>query len=145
MSHAKIHSIFHKAKHNHNYIEVWLFPVVQQDSSHDLKNPSHDPSLTSYSYPSGWTMHPTSLDIEMSSCSFSSLVFRQSLTTLRGLNLSESTVDEHAANKCGLQGCANHRKTAADSNINADNPRKRVVTACPGRRLPSSETTNGRY
>ena len=133
MSLARIHSIFHNAKHNHNYLKVLLFPVLEQHCSQDLENPSDVPALTSCSYPGGWTMHPTCINIEMSRCSFSSLLLSQSLGAPRGFNLSESTADEHAASKYGLQGCMNHSKTAADSNINVDIPRKGVVTACPQR------------
>lgn len=108
MSLAKIHSIFHKAKHNHNYLKVLLFPALEQHCSQDLQNPSDVPSLTSYSYLGGWTLHPTCIGVEMSSCSSSSLLSSQSLATLRDFNLSESTADERAASNCGLQGCMNH-------------------------------------
>ena len=143
MSLDKICSIFHKAKHNHSYLKVLLFPVLEH-CCQDLQSPSDIPALTSYSYAGGWTLHPACTDTEMSGCPFSSLLLSQSLTTLRGFKLSESTADEHAS-KCGLLGCTNRSKTSADSNKNVNIPRKGVATACPGRWLPSFETRNDQH
>lgn len=45
-----------KCLNNHIYLKVLLFPVLVQQCSQALQNPSPVPSLTSLSYPGGWTL-----------------------------------------------------------------------------------------